>query len=110
MLYNVNPLTEDGQAGHPHAGLRVGDYKILCCEYHPSSPAAQQLIRRTGVVPGTYHVKGVSSSTLGEPSVATGPVAMAVNDTRGDPDFARNSGVMMFNRKQATASHRLDSK
>ena len=33
MLYNVNPLTEDGQAGHPHAGLRVGDYKILCCEY-----------------------------------------------------------------------------
>ena len=59
---------------------------------------------------GTYHVKGVSSSTLGEPSVATGPVAMAVNDTRGDPDFARNSGVMMFNRKQATASHRLDSK
>ena len=108
MLYNVNPLTEDGQAGHPHAGLRVGDYKILCCEYHPSSQAATADPEDVGA--GTYHVKGVSSSTLGEPSVATGPVAMAVNDTRGDPDFARNSGVMMFNRKQATASHRLDSK
>eukprot|EP00928_Gymnodinium_smaydae_P032485 TRINITY_DN23515_c0_g2_i1.p1 TRINITY_DN23515_c0_g2~~TRINITY_DN23515_c0_g2_i1.p1 ORF type:complete len:572 (-),score=65.13 TRINITY_DN23515_c0_g2_i1:309-2024(-) len=32
MLYNVNPL-RSGQAGSPKAGIRVGDYKVLCWSY-----------------------------------------------------------------------------
>ena len=60
-----------------------------------------RLMRESAVgATGTYRVKGISSSTLGEPSVATGPVAMAANDTRGDPGFAKNNGVMMFNRER----------
>ena len=124
MLYNVNPLTEAGQAGHPHAGLRVEDYKILCCKKQRFLPVREimwavlsvaatsaslwlsqlieiRLMRESAVgATGTYRVKGISSSTLGEPSVATGPVAMAANDTRGDPGFAKNNGVMMFNRER----------
>jgi len=32
MLYNVNPINA-GQAGAPRAGLRMGDYKVLCWSY-----------------------------------------------------------------------------
>eukprot|EP00038_Savillea_parva_P008510 m.177434 g.177434 ORF g.177434 m.177434 type:complete len:563 (+) comp14347_c0_seq1:1-1689(+) len=32
MLYGINP-TDGGQAGAPTAGLRMGDYKVLCWSY-----------------------------------------------------------------------------
>jgi arylsulfatase A-like enzyme len=32
MLYGINPAS-DGQAGPPKAGLRMGDYKVLCWSY-----------------------------------------------------------------------------
>eukprot|EP00656_Telonema_subtile_P051077 TRINITY_DN6788_c0_g1_i1.p1 TRINITY_DN6788_c0_g1~~TRINITY_DN6788_c0_g1_i1.p1 ORF type:complete len:540 (+),score=121.10 TRINITY_DN6788_c0_g1_i1:104-1723(+) len=32
MLYNVNPVS-GGQAGAPKAGLRMGEYKVLCWSY-----------------------------------------------------------------------------
>jgi len=30
MLYNINPLCDDGQAGKPKAAVRQGDLKLVC--------------------------------------------------------------------------------
>eukprot|EP00658_Telonema_sp_P-2_P006088 TRINITY_DN12316_c0_g1_i2.p1 TRINITY_DN12316_c0_g1~~TRINITY_DN12316_c0_g1_i2.p1 ORF type:complete len:562 (-),score=99.42 TRINITY_DN12316_c0_g1_i2:379-2064(-) len=74
MLYNVNPI-DGGQAGTPRAGLRVGDYKVLCWSYTVAGIAGANT---TGPCSPCPAAKGY------DPELAKGPVLYNLADDPGE--------------------------